>query len=203
MRPASLASNVVRFPGPRAASSPSRDQRGLLDTVYTSGVLLVAKSPACDRACASGARCTSCASMRPSAAWAGPTPSASGCATASLARVPGSARRGIFVAPFGELSEPRLVADLARRAEARGFDGFFVWDHVHYRAPVRAIADPWVTLAAVATATERLTIGPLVTPLPRRRPQVVAQHTTTLDRLSQGRVVLGLGLVPGFADVNH
>jgi len=108
--------------------------------------------------------------------------------------VPGSARRGIFVAPFEELSEPALVADLARHAEQRGFDGVFVWDHVQYRAAVRAIADPWVTLAAVATATQRVTIGPLVTPLPRRRPHQLARETVTLDRLSGGRLVLGVGI---------
>jgi alkanesulfonate monooxygenase SsuD/methylene tetrahydromethanopterin reductase-like flavin-dependent oxidoreductase (luciferase family) len=105
-----------------------------------------------------------------------------------------SVRRGIFVAPFEELSEPRLVAELAARAEARGFDGFFVWDHVAYRPPVRAIADPWITLAAIATATERVTIGPLVTPLPRRRPHQLARETATLDRLSGGRLVLGVGV---------
>jgi alkanesulfonate monooxygenase SsuD/methylene tetrahydromethanopterin reductase-like flavin-dependent oxidoreductase (luciferase family) len=105
-----------------------------------------------------------------------------------------SARRGIFVAPFEELSEPALVAELAARAEDRGFDGFFVWDHVQYRAPVRALADPWITLAAVAAATRRLVIGPLVTPLPRRRPHKLARETVTLDRLSGGRLVLGVGL---------
>ena len=105
-----------------------------------------------------------------------------------------SVRRGIFVAPFEELSEPRLMAELAARAEARGWDGFFVWDHVAYREPVRALADPWVTLAAIATATERLTIGPLVTPLPRRRPHQLARETVTLDRLSGGRLVLGVGI---------
>jgi alkanesulfonate monooxygenase SsuD/methylene tetrahydromethanopterin reductase-like flavin-dependent oxidoreductase (luciferase family) len=105
-----------------------------------------------------------------------------------------TARRGIFVAPFEELSEPALVADLAARAERRGWDGFFVWDHVAYSEPVRAVADPWVTLAAVAVATERLTIGPLVTPLPRRRPHQLARETVTLDRLSGGRLVLGVGL---------
>jgi alkanesulfonate monooxygenase SsuD/methylene tetrahydromethanopterin reductase-like flavin-dependent oxidoreductase (luciferase family) len=104
------------------------------------------------------------------------------------------ARRGIFVAPFEELSEPALVAELANKAERRGFDGFFVWDHVAYKEPVRAIADPWVTLAAVATMTERLIIGPLVTPLPRRRPHQLARETVTLDRLSGGRLVLGVGL---------
>jgi alkanesulfonate monooxygenase SsuD/methylene tetrahydromethanopterin reductase-like flavin-dependent oxidoreductase (luciferase family) len=105
-----------------------------------------------------------------------------------------TARRAIFVAPFEELSEPALVAELAARAERRGWDGFFVWDHVAYSEPVKALADPWVTLAAVAVATERVTIGPLVTPLPRRRPHQLARETVTLDRLSGGRLVLGVGL---------
>jgi alkanesulfonate monooxygenase SsuD/methylene tetrahydromethanopterin reductase-like flavin-dependent oxidoreductase (luciferase family) len=104
------------------------------------------------------------------------------------------ARRGIFLAPFDELSEPRLVADLAARAEERGWDGFFVWDHVAYREPVRAVADPWVTLSAIAMATERVRMGPLVTPLARRRPHTLARETVTLDRLSGGRLVLGVGL---------
>ena len=108
-----------------------------------------------------------------------------------------SARHGIFMAPFEELSEPRVVAELAARAEERGWDGFFVWDHVSYAPPVRALADPWVTLAAVAMVTERLTIGPLVTPLPRRRPHQLARETTTLDRLSGGRLVLGVGIGSG------
>jgi alkanesulfonate monooxygenase SsuD/methylene tetrahydromethanopterin reductase-like flavin-dependent oxidoreductase (luciferase family) len=105
-----------------------------------------------------------------------------------------TARRAIFVAPFEELSEPALVAELAARAERRGWDGFFIWDHVAYSEPVKALADPWVTLAAVAVATERVTIGPLVTPLPRRRPHQLARETVTLDRLSGGRLVLGVGL---------
>jgi alkanesulfonate monooxygenase SsuD/methylene tetrahydromethanopterin reductase-like flavin-dependent oxidoreductase (luciferase family) len=105
-----------------------------------------------------------------------------------------SARRGIFLAPFDELAEPGIVADLAVRAEERGWDGFFVWDHIAYREPVTALADPWITLAAVATRTEKLVIGPLVTPLSRRRPHQLARETATLDRLSGGRLVLGVGL---------
>jgi alkanesulfonate monooxygenase SsuD/methylene tetrahydromethanopterin reductase-like flavin-dependent oxidoreductase (luciferase family) len=104
------------------------------------------------------------------------------------------ARRGIFVAPFEELSEPSLAAELAARAERRGWDGFFVWDHVAYRDPVGAVADPWVVLAAIAAATERVVVGPMVTPIARRRPHKLARETVTLDRLSGGRLVLGVGL---------
>jgi alkanesulfonate monooxygenase SsuD/methylene tetrahydromethanopterin reductase-like flavin-dependent oxidoreductase (luciferase family) len=105
-----------------------------------------------------------------------------------------SVRRAIFIAPFDELSEPGIVAELAVRAEERGWDGFFVWDHIAYREPVSALADPWITLAAVAVRTENLVIGPLVTPLARRRPHQLARETATLDRLSGGRLVLGVGL---------
>jgi alkanesulfonate monooxygenase SsuD/methylene tetrahydromethanopterin reductase-like flavin-dependent oxidoreductase (luciferase family) len=108
--------------------------------------------------------------------------------------MPVTLRRAIFVAPFEELSEPALVAELAVKAERRGWDGFFVWDHVAYAEPVKALADPWVTLAAVAVKTERVVIGPLVTPLARRRPHQLARETVTLDRLSGGRLVLGVGL---------
>ncbi len=103
-------------------------------------------------------------------------------------------KRAIYVAPFGELADPRLLARLAAAAEERGWDGFFVWDHIVYRAPVRAVADPWVALAAVACATNSLRIGPLVTPLARRRVHKVARETVTLDLLSSGRLTLGVGL---------
>jgi alkanesulfonate monooxygenase SsuD/methylene tetrahydromethanopterin reductase-like flavin-dependent oxidoreductase (luciferase family) len=105
-----------------------------------------------------------------------------------------SARRGIYVPPFDELADPVLMGALATRAEERGWDGFFVWDHVAYREPVRAVADPWITLAAVAAATRRLVLGPLVTPVARRRPHQLARETVTLDRLSAGRLRLGVGL---------
>src|SRR5262249_1533239 len=103
-------------------------------------------------------------------------------------------KRAIDVGLFGELADPRVVARLAARAEERGGDGFFVWDHIAYRAPVRAVADPWVTLAAVACATSRVCIGALVTPLSRRRVHKVARETATLDLLSSGRLIFGAGL---------
>jgi alkanesulfonate monooxygenase SsuD/methylene tetrahydromethanopterin reductase-like flavin-dependent oxidoreductase (luciferase family) len=105
-----------------------------------------------------------------------------------------AARRGIYLAPFGELADPRRVAALAARAEERGWDGFFLWDHIRYSAPVREVADPWVALSAVACATERVRLGPLVTPPARRRVQKLTREAVTLDHLSGGRLVLGLGL---------
>ncbi|HWE12940.1 MAG TPA: LLM class flavin-dependent oxidoreductase [Solirubrobacteraceae bacterium] len=103
-------------------------------------------------------------------------------------------KRGIFVAPFDELMDPRLLAELAQRAEGSGWDGFFLWDHLVYRPPVRAVADPWVALAAIAYATKRIRLGPLVTPLSRRRVHKLARETVTLDHLSGGRLTLGVGL---------
>jgi alkanesulfonate monooxygenase SsuD/methylene tetrahydromethanopterin reductase-like flavin-dependent oxidoreductase (luciferase family) len=103
-------------------------------------------------------------------------------------------KRGIFVAPFDELMEPRLLAELAQLAERTGWDGFFLWDHLIYSPPVRAVADPWVSLSAIAYATEQIRLGPLVTPLSRRRVHKLARETVTLDHLSDGRLTLGVGL---------
>src|SRR3954452_21663992 len=107
------------------------------------------------------------------------------------------AARGLHVAPFDELADPRRVARLAARAEGRGWGGVFVLGHIVYSAPVRGVADPWVTLAAVASATERVRIGPLVTPPSRRRVHKLTREAVTLDHLSGGRLVLGLGLGSG------
>jgi alkanesulfonate monooxygenase SsuD/methylene tetrahydromethanopterin reductase-like flavin-dependent oxidoreductase (luciferase family) len=103
-------------------------------------------------------------------------------------------RSGLFVPLFDALADPALVARLAAEAEEVGWDGFFVWDHVRWREPVAEVADPWITLAAMATCTERIRLGPMVTPLARRRPVKVARETATLDRLSGGRLTLGVGL---------
>ena len=102
--------------------------------------------------------------------------------------------RGLFIAPFDELVDPRVMADVAAAAEEKGWDGLFVWDHIVYRAPVRAVADPWIVLSAVACATQTMRLGPLVTPPARRRIQKLARETVTLDHLSGGRLILGVGL---------
>jgi alkanesulfonate monooxygenase SsuD/methylene tetrahydromethanopterin reductase-like flavin-dependent oxidoreductase (luciferase family) len=105
-----------------------------------------------------------------------------------------SLRSALWLPIFDSLADPAVVARLAAEAEEVGWHGVFVWDHLRWRAPVRQVADPWITLAAIATATEHLRLGPMVTPLARRRPAKVARETATLDRLSGGRLTLGVGL---------
>lgn len=97
--------------------------------------------------------------------------------------------------PFGRLADPKLLVELTIAAEEAGIDGVFLWDHVYRpdRDP-REILDPWVLFGAQALATERVLLGPMVTPLTRRRPIKLAREALTVDHLSGGRFVLGLGL---------
>jgi|WetSurMetagenome_2_1015567.scaffolds.fasta_scaffold350942_1 probable F420-dependent oxidoreductase len=99
----------------------------------------------------------------------------------------------IDIATLGDLADPRRVVELAVAAEEAGWQGLFVWDHLAFSWGVPS-GDPWVMLSAVAQATQRLKIGTAVTPVPRRRPQVLANTVATLDLLSQGRVIFGAGL---------
>jgi len=99
-------------------------------------------------------------------------------------------RFALSVPPF---TDPAVVVRWARAAEDNGWDGFFLWDHLRWDDQVD-VHDPWVLLGAIATATEHIRIGTMVTPLSRRRPAVVAKHVMTLDHLSGGRVTLGVGL---------
>lgn len=103
-------------------------------------------------------------------------------------------RRALFLPPFDDLADPTLLAELAGEAERAGWDGCFLWDHVMRPDPPRPVADPWICLAAIAVATSRLRLGPMITPVVRRRPQKLAREVATLDHLSGGRVTLGLGL---------
>jgi alkanesulfonate monooxygenase SsuD/methylene tetrahydromethanopterin reductase-like flavin-dependent oxidoreductase (luciferase family) len=103
-------------------------------------------------------------------------------------------RLGLYIPLFDELADPALVARLSAEAEEAGWHGVFVRDHVRWREPVVDVADTQITPAAIAGATERIRLGPMVTPLARRRPVKVARATSTLDRLSDGRPNLGVGL---------
>jgi alkanesulfonate monooxygenase SsuD/methylene tetrahydromethanopterin reductase-like flavin-dependent oxidoreductase (luciferase family) len=102
-------------------------------------------------------------------------------------------RFGVFLPPFAEFAEPRRVVALGKQAEAAGWDGLFLWDHM-LAIPGMAVADPWVVMAGIAAVTQRIRLGALVTPLPRRRPWVLARQMATLDRLSEGRLIGGIGL---------
>lgn len=101
-------------------------------------------------------------------------------------------RYAVYLPPFGPFGDPSVLVELAVRAEAAGWDGVFLWDHLVTDA--MPIADPWTTLGAIAQATSRILLGPTITPLPRRRPWVVARHASAVSRLSGGRLVVGTGL---------
>lgn len=103
-------------------------------------------------------------------------------------------RYGLSIPNFGEWADPRTMIGLARDAETAGWDGFFIWDHIRFSATPLPVHDPWVLLAAIATVTERLTIGPMVTPLPRRHPWKLAPEAVSVDHLSGGRLMLGVGI---------
>ncbi len=106
-------------------------------------------------------------------------------------------RYGLDVPNFGEFVDPRAVGELAATAEEGGWDGFFIWDHIRpalYPGHNPATADATVTLAFIAAATNRLRFGALVTPLPRRRPSKFAREVATLDQVSGGRIVVGVGI---------
>lgn len=93
---------------------------------------------------------------------------------------------------FGDYGDVGLLVDLAVDAEAAGWDAFFLWDHIAWPVAENFV-DPWLALTAIALRTERLRVGTLITPLPRRRPWKVARETVTLDHLSAGRLILGVG----------
>lgn len=92
-------------------------------------------------------------------------------------------------------ADPAELVQIGVDAEEAGWDGLFLWDHLfggpEFPVPM---ADPWVVLGALAERTEDIRLGTAVTPLARRRPQKVAREAVTVDHLSGGRMVLGVGL---------
>ena len=99
----------------------------------------------------------------------------------------------VDVPNFGPWADPDTVASLAADAEAAGWDGFSVWDHILFFSGAE-VGDPWVLLTVAAAATDRIRLFSLVTPVPRRRPWVLARQAVTLDHYSGGRLTLGVGI---------
>lgn len=99
---------------------------------------------------------------------------------------------GLEIVPVGPFSDPRKVVKLAQAAEAAGWEGIYIWDHVLF-GPY-GVGDPWVALSAVAATTSRLKLCTGVAPLPRYRPHLLARTLAALDLLSQGRAIFGTGL---------
>ncbi len=102
----------------------------------------------------------------------------------------------------------RALVELAVLAEEAGWDAIFLEDYItHWHAKDAPTCDPWVLLSAIAQHTTRVLLGISVTPLSRRRPWKVAREALTLDHVSNGRFVLGVGLgdvrEPGFTQVGE
>lgn len=96
-----------------------------------------------------------------------------------------------FIATSGST---RQILEIAREAEAYGWDGFFTWDGIGGGSGEMEVFDPWAILAAAAVQTERVTLGAMIFPLSRRRPWKVAREALTVDHLSNGRLVIPVGL---------
>ena len=101
-------------------------------------------------------------------------------------------QKAVTLPAAGDVGE---IVDFIVELEESGWDSVFVWDHVQL-FPDRELPwmDPWVLLGAVATATTRIRIGTMVTPITRRRPWKLAKEAITVDHLSGGRMILGVGL---------
>jgi len=104
-------------------------------------------------------------------------------------------RYAVNLPVVGEYSDPKVLVELAKDAEAAGWDAVFVWEGLVFDLAWKPpVTDPWIVLGAIAAQTERVKIGTMIAQLARRRPWKVAREVATLDQLSGGRMILGVGL---------
>ena len=104
---------------------------------------------------------------------------------------------GINIPNFGWFGDIDTLVEIAVEVEESGWDGFFLWDHMlvfKQEDMVLPFVDPWIALTAIACNTKKIRLGSLITPVPRRRPWKVAREAVSVDHLSKGRVILGVGL---------
>jgi alkanesulfonate monooxygenase SsuD/methylene tetrahydromethanopterin reductase-like flavin-dependent oxidoreductase (luciferase family) len=107
-------------------------------------------------------------------------------------RHPDGSRVDLLLDPFGARWADALAA--ARAAEAAGFDGLWTWDHLAGSVHgADGVLEAWTVLSALAAAVPRVTIGPMVLNVANRRPGVLATAAATLQQVSGGRLLLGLG----------
>ncbi len=107
---------------------------------------------------------------------------------------PNNVKFGLYVPNFGKSSDPLTLAEIAVDAERSGWDGIFLWDHLVEWDKRLPICDSLTVLAAIAVKTKRIRIGTTLSPLPRYKPWDLARRTVTLDHLSNGRLILSVGL---------
>ncbi len=104
---------------------------------------------------------------------------------------------GINIPNFGWFGDIDTLVEIAVEVEESGWDGFFLWDHMlvfKQEDMVLPFVDPWIALTAIACNTKKIRLGSLITPVPRRRPWKVAREAVSVDHLSKGRMILGVGL---------
>lgn len=101
-------------------------------------------------------------------------------------------RYGLDITSAGPWGRPDQIAELATLAEDHGWDGVFCEDYLTFPGG-GATYDVWVTLALIAQATTRLTLGTMVTPLPARHVPTLALQVASVAAVAGGRLVLGVG----------
>lgn len=107
----------------------------------------------------------------------------------------GSLNHGLVLANMADIADTKTLVEYGVAAEAAGWDGVFLIDHLIYPPEQHeGCSDPWMTLAGIAARTDSIKLASWVTPVARRQPWQLARDLATLDRLSDGRVIMGTGL---------